>query len=337
MSGRLVLKELKVGLNLNSNKYPVTPKTRPVSLSSTTELDSNSLASVRDLGVENNFFGKANKKLAKYRKKQDALLNARSKLRGTVSIAQVYQNTFRVFSAQSKVYHCDFFRLLYFPPDHILSVFRKSKPAVNVRIVGEVFLNGNVSRGENGRSVANTAVFERGSRIDKYGKSLDVSNLKRLQSIFAHDGSNVPRNYAYLRRSLRTFLHGCFIENWTNLKGAQAVEEQITREAQSSEANASADWKFLDSDGRSNCGVAKDGFYLFQVLVFPDNFTKHEFETNVAQSVQAVADLQWDKFLRGKPNIKKTWVEQANDRVRVPVMNTYLAHGQVPRTLKRLT
>ncbi|SCU79252.1 LAFA_0B01794g1_1 [Lachancea sp. 'fantastica'] len=336
MSGRLVLKELKAGLNLNNNKYPVTAKTRPVCAKNDFDSALNASPTVTTIGEQNTFFAKPNKQLARHITKRGASLEARSKLRGTISIAQVYQNTFRVFSAQSKVYHCDFFRLLYFPPDHFLSVFRKSKPAINVRIVGEVFLNGNVSRSENGRSVSNTTVFEQGSRIDKYGKSIDVSNLKRLQSIFSLDGSNVPRNYAYLRRSLRAFLHGCFVENWTKLQGSQAVEEQTMYEAQNPETNASTKWKFLQDDGRTKCGIAKDGFYLYQVLVFPDKFTKHEFEANVAQSVRTVADLDWTEFLHGQSKNKKSWVEQANDRVRVPVVNSYLAHEQIPRVLKKI-
>ncbi|CEP62705.1 Pet130p LALA0_S06e01816g [Lachancea lanzarotensis] len=336
MSGRLVLKELKAGLNWNKNKNPVTAKTRPIYAKNGPNLHSNDVPMVTSIGKENTFFAKPNKQVARHMTKRGALLEARSKLRGTISIAQVYQNTFRVFSAQSKVYHCDFFRLLYFPPEHFLSVFRKSKPAINVRIVGEVFLNGNVSRSENGRTVSNTAVFEQGSRIDKYGKSVDVSNLKKLQSIFSLDGSNVPRNYAYLRRSLRTFVHGCFIENWTKLQGSQAVEEQITYEAQNSETNGSTEWQFLQHDGRTKPGIAKDGFYLYQVLIFPDDSTKHEFEANVAQSVQAVAKLDWKTFLHGKSKTQKSWVDQANERVRVPVVNAYLAHEQVPRVLKKV-
>ncbi|SCU97137.1 LANO_0E15258g1_1 [Lachancea nothofagi CBS 11611] len=332
MSGRLVLKELKAGLNA-SGKFPVTDQTLPISRYARRIGSPNEAATIGSLSKENGFC-KPNKRLLRYGNAQNTLLEARSGLRGTSSTAQVYQNTFRVFSAQSKVYQCDFFRLLYFPPDHFLSVFRKSKPASNVRIVGEVFLNGNVSRSE-GRSVTNTAVFEKGSRIDKYGKSQDMSNLKRLQSIFANDGSNVPRNYAYLRRSLRTFLNKCFVKNWLELQGHQAVEEQISHSTQSTETNSSTQWKFLDSQGRSKSGVSKDGFYLFQVLVFPDPTTKHEFEMNISHAVKAVADLHWDSFLRGKTK-SRTWVQDANDRVRVSTMNGYLAHDQVPRTLRKV-
>lgn len=189
-------------------------KTKPVSKVTKTK-DEAGIASIGDLH-ELNSFCKPNKLLKNQTKSKYLTLEARSKLRGTSSIAQVYQNSFRIFSAQSKVYHCDFFRLLYFPPDHFLSVFRKSKPAVNVRIVGEVFLNGNVT-GTDGQRVANTDAFVKGSRMDGYGRSQDMSNLKRLQSLFASDGSNVPRNYAYLRRSLRTFLGKCFIEQWIKL------------------------------------------------------------------------------------------------------------------------
>ncbi|CUS24511.1 LAQU0S17e00562g1_1 [Lachancea quebecensis] len=329
MTSRLILKELKAGFKA-ANKFPVTEKTPPVSKDITAKPVSNDMT-VGSIGKVNNFC-KPNKRLEKPMKGEKALLRARSMLRGTNSVAQVYQNTFRIFSGQSKVYHCDFFRLLYFPPEHFLSVFRKSKPAVNVRIVGEVFLNGNVSKSQ-GRGVANTAIYAKGSRIDGYGKSQDVSNLKQLQNVFANDGSNVPRNYAYLRRNLRASLNKWFIKHWMALQGPQAVEEQIRRQG---EADPSARWQFLDAQGRSKTGVAKDGFYLFQVLVFPDKTTTQEFKMNVARGVRTVADLKWDDFLRSKSNKSRTWVQECNDRVRVPMMNSYLANDQMPRVLRKL-
>ncbi|CAR21456.1 Pet130p [Lachancea thermotolerans CBS 6340] len=329
MTSRLVLKELKAGFKA-TNKFPVTEKTSPVSKATAPKLMGD-VMTLGSISATNNFC-KPNKRLEKPPRGERALVEVRSMLRGTNSVAQVYQNTFRIFSGQSKVYHCDFFRLLYFPPEHFLSVFRKSKPAVNVRIVGEVFLNGNVSKSQ-GRSVANTAVYARGSRIEGYGKSQDVSNLKQLQNVFANDGSNVPRNYAYLRRSLRASLNKWFIQHWMALQGPQAVEEQIRRQG---EAGSSAQWQYLDAQGRSKTSVAKDGFYLFQVLVFPDKTTKQEFKANVARGVKTVADLEWDDFLRSKSNKSRTWVQECNDRVRVPVMNSYLANDQMPRVLRKL-
>ncbi|SCU97199.1 LAMI_0F09208g1_1 [Lachancea mirantina] len=260
----------------------------------------------------------------------ESLSEVRSRLRGTVSAAQVHQNTFRIFSPQSKVFQCDFFRLLYFPPEHFVALLRKSKPAVNVRVVGEVFLNGNVAR-ENGEHVKYTEVFAENSRQDGYGKAQDFNKTRDMRSLFGRAGPSVPRNYAFLRRELRVFVGGCMTERWLELQGDKAVADQIRIQ----EGKGPASSTLLDDKQRPRVGVAKDGFYLFQVLIFPDKFTKPEFRRCVRDSITKVADLDWDKFLQGNKSGAKTWVEEANARVRLPVLNKLLESDQVARILKK--
>ncbi|SCU85946.1 LADA_0D11034g1_1 [Lachancea dasiensis] len=328
MSGRLILQELKVGWK-TGNKFPVTKRSGPVSKSNGQILDYGDLTTIESLRKKNGYY-KPNKALPKSAEGQRSLLRARSQLRGTNSIAQVYQSTFRIFSAQSKVYSCDFFRLLYFPPEHFLSLFRKSKPAVNVRSVGEVYLNGNYPLSTRDASTASNSRKETHS-LQK-PKIQEIGNIRQLQAMLGNDGSNIPRNYAYLRRSLRAFVNKCFIKKWLELQGAVAVKEQI---GQDDTRASSTTCNYLDPKGRSRVGIAKDGFYLFQVLKFPDSTTETEFERHVARSVQAVANLDWDQYTLGKAKAKN-WVQEANDRVRLPILNSYLAHDQVPRILRKV-
>lgn len=355
MTGKLVVKQLK-----SSNRYTssqlVSAQTNPISQCSIKQrLRSNHDAlalTFSETLIHRNTFIKKNKKLASYNKGKQSLLIARSQVKGTNSAAQVYQNSLRLYSPQSKVYHCDFFRLLYFPPDHFLSIFRKSKPGLNVRTVGEVFLNGNIS-GDGLKQAENVRVFKENSKIDKYGKKKDVSKLTDLQSFFKNNGSNTPKNYAYLRRYLRMFVHKRFIKEWEKLNGDKAVFEQIEHSKildqlagaglqprNSVHNNTStlgkdairdflSSCEYLDARGRSKQGVAKDGFYLYQVLIFPDAETRREFASNIQRSVQVVANLEWNGFLKGKSK-NKTWVEEINDKVRPPAINLLLRNDQTP-------
>ncbi|SCW02069.1 LAFE_0E13476g1_1 [Lachancea fermentati] len=343
MGSRLVLKTLK-DAGKGRLAYPVENSTPPVSRdlikSQLKDFRESLPRCITDYADHGLGFIKRNKRLSQYLKGKKTLTKARSQVHGTSSVAQVYQNANRLFSKQAKVYHCDFFRLLYFPPDHFLSLFRKSKPGVNVRIVGEVFLNGNVAT-DDGKQLKSTELFKQKSKMESYGRKQDVNKFKYKFPLFAGDGTNIPKNYAYLRRYLRVFVDKCFIKEWTKLNGDKAVSEQVrfSQTVHGRQRKITNDdgikWKYLDTTGQSKRGVAKDGFYLYQVLIFPDVHTKHEFEANIVRSVQTVANLEWPVFLKGNTP-GKTWVQEVNNRVRVSNLNTYLVRDQVPSVVEKI-
>lgn len=245
---------------------------------------------------------------------------AAAEVKGSSRVAQRYQNVYKIYSRESYVYHCDFFRLMYFPPDHFLALFRKSKPAVNVRTVGKVFLNGNMggSNSENGMSI-----FSRNSQKSGFVRAQDThSSLSRL---FENNPSNIPKNYAFLRRQLRLIVRKTFIREWCRLKGDQAVQETLSR----------GPLRFLDSLGRTKPGIAKDGLYMYQVLIFPDHSTVQEFKACVKESVRIASNLEWDKFLKPQTSkVKdKTWVQVANERVKPHSLNRLLHDNEIPLTV----
>lgn len=242
---------------------------------------------------------------------------AAAQVKGSCRVAQRYQNVYKIYSRESYVYHCDFFRLMYFPPDHFLSLFRKSKPAINVRTVGRVFLNGNVGEASDGNGMS---IFHRNSQKGGFVRTQDTHTP--LNRLFENNPSNVPKNYAFLRRQLRLAVRKNFIREWCRLKGDLAVQETM----------APGGRRFLDAAGRTRPGVAKDGYYMYQVLIFPDQSTMKEFNACVNESVGVVSRLDWDKFL--KPHSSKakgkTWVQLANDRVQPASLNRLLHDNEMP-------
>lgn len=300
---------------------PVTETTKDVSVS--TPPKRSHLHGVSLRACQNTFISDFEPKIhAISRDTRSNVAIAASKVKGTCGVVQRYHNAYRIYSGESQVYQCDFFRLMYFPPDHFLSMFRKSKPAVNVRTVGQVFLNGNVLNTNGNDKATMRSVFAENSRMGGYTKIEDVHN--KLNSLFQSNPSNIPKNYAFLRRQLRLTLRKCFIKEWCRLQGSKAGSNDCIK-------------KCLDDRARTRPGVAKDGFYSYQVLIFPDKLTRTEFEANVKKSVQVVADLEWDKFLRPYKPFKgdetKTWVQIANDRVKTQSLNKLLKSSEVPFAL----
>lgn len=240
-------------------------------------------------------------------------------VKGCNRVVQRYQNVHKVYSRESHVYQCDFFRLMYFPPDHFLSLFRKSKPAVNVRTVGQAFLNGS--------SGSDNEIFQRNSHQTGFLRTQNTQ--KCLGRLFENNPSNIPRNYAFLRRQLRVALRKCFIKEWCALKGDLAVQEAISSKGAGTE--------FTDDRKRSRLGIAKDGYYMYQVLIFPDKLTREEFESCVKESVRIVANLDWEEFLKAKTakSTKKTWVQIANDRIRIDSLNRSLENNGMALAVKK--
>ncbi|QLL33556.1 hypothetical protein HG536_0E04670 [Torulaspora globosa] len=323
-ASELVLKKLKLPTAYNNGTGPVLPNASGVSLSSPR---ARQLALKKKLEDCNNTFITDVRPRERWDQNQERqnLATAAAKVKGCNRIVQRFQNVHKIYSRESHVYQCDFFRLMYFPPDHFLSMFRKSKPAVNVRTVGQVFLNGS---GSSGDGSAGKALFQRNSQKNGFLRTQSTANS--LGRLFESNPSNIPRNYAFLRRNLRVSLRKCFIKEWCALSGDLAVQEALS--------SGGAGTRYTDPDGRSRVGVAKDGYYMYQVLIFPDRETKKEFESCVKESVQVVSRLDWDEFLKPQSSKAggKTWVQLANDRVRVHSLNKSLESNEIPFAVKRL-
>lgn len=320
---QLVLSKLKGHTAYDDTRKPVTAETKAISIDSTEyQKDSNKklnlLRSCHNTFISN--FSVKRGIVSKDTKSLESKTAARVK--GISSAVQRYQSAYRIYSKESHVYQCDFFKLMYYPPEHFLAMFRKSKPAINIRTVGQIFLNGNISK----NSIKN---------VQSSFKDKQYGFPKTLNSLFQNNPCNTPSNYAFLRRQLKIKLKNCFFSEWCRKNGTKGVDETIL--SQKLNSCDKSTWKYLDTQNRTLPGVAKDGYYSYQVFIFPDKHTIREFEANVIESVAAVANLEWDKFLKPhkciKGNYNKTWVQIANDRIKTDTLNKFLKSSEIPYLL----
>lgn len=244
-------------------------------------------------------------------------------VKGLLDPISKFQSEARIFANEATLYKCDYFYLQYYPPEHFLSMFRKSRPAVICKPVQDVFINGRI---EQDSEKLYTVRNEELSRI-----------ATKFQAMVNNSKSKKPKDYAVHRRSLRISLKNWFIQEWCSLKGSEAVDEQITMLSIGHET-VSNSFKYIDNCGRSIPGIAKDGYYLYTCMIFPDHSNKEEYENHVRKSVKLVADKTWEDIYKpgGKFTGKKeSWVERANSKVKVNVVNRFLAHSEAPYRLTK--
>ncbi|KAH3899106.1 Pet130p SCDLUD_004532 [Saccharomycodes ludwigii] len=322
--------------------------------------------------------------------------STKSKNNGTTDIKGIlgsmqffFYSSNYLYRKESIVYHCDFFRLLYIPDTHFLSLFKKSTPSFHVTQIGEVYYNGNLVGTQyaespvirNVTSVSpslvnpsvvskNTEQFEKDATLDKVkrgGKSNNIKHNvkinhkmlgnKELDLLVMKRGLNIPRNYLYLRKMVKRKIKNTFLKKWTELNGYKAIEEQekfqtcidrikqieillkcndnnkkkksvnsteefLRRNVLETEKNdllkvLKDNCKYIDNLGRTKRGVAKNGIYMFQILIFPDDRTIDEFKVHVNKSVQIVSEKDWYKQI-------DFWVNIVNNKVNINTLNGIL-------------
>lgn len=311
------------------SNFMVTRDTEPLSLDKLQRSDSINHAVV--FSFKNTALSKVIDLQKKQDLKWDPVKYVAGKLRGIISPIQAYITISKKFSSHSLVYDSRFFQLHYFPEDHFISCFRKSKPSITVKATKKFYLNGKVLN-------KNQKHFNE-SRILK----TDEAELTKIQATMARLASrhrnNIPSEFAYLRRDLKLKVKIPFIKEWCRLNGDKVIRERNRSEskiATTTTVESEAEKSLLDKFGRSTVGTAKDGYYLYIVRIFPDEDTLDEFNKEINKSVQKVADLNWDKFLTSKKDSKgKTWVEAFNDSINVKTINRILKISRFPFELGR--
>ncbi|QID86088.1 hypothetical protein GRS66_008698 [Saccharomyces pastorianus] len=307
------------------SNFIVTRDTEPLSLDNLQRGDSVNRAVV--VSFKNTALSKVTDLQKKQDMKWDPVKYVAGRLRGIISPIQAYISISKRFSSHSLVYDSRFFQLHYFPEDHFISCFRKSKPSITVKSTKKFYLNGKV--------LNQNHQYYNESRILK----TDEAELTKIQTTMARLASkhrnNIPSEFAYLRRDLKLKVKTPFIEEWCRLNGDKAIRERDRSESRNA-VESKAKKSLLDKFGRSTVGTAKDGYYLYIVRIFPDVDTLNEFNKEINKSVQKVADLNWDKFLIPKKGPKgKTWVEAFNDSINVNTINRILKISKFPFELRR--
>lgn len=120
--------------------------------------------------------------------------------------------------------------------------------------------------------------------------------MKKWGRVVGVQGSLIPKHWAYMRVRARKWARPVFREAWDQFRGP-------------------------------------DGVYLYKIEVFPDRFTRKEFEKHIHESVRAVTKLDMAKFTRDKRG--RNWVEHVNSRVSLKSLNGALANESIPFRYER--
>ncbi|KAG0669424.1 hypothetical protein C6P45_003777 [Maudiozyma exigua] len=226
-----------------------------------------------------------------------------------------YKNMFQLHEKRASVFSGDFISLKYYPPDHFVSLFRKTSPAFTAK--------SSISK----------------SFIDSAGPY--------IQNHYSKKKSAIPINYAVWRRKLKLLVQVPFFEKWTALDGQRGVKRYV-------ESKKEIGVPIVESYERSMPqGVAKDGYYEFLILKYPNNENDNiALQNEVRRSVEIVANLDWGKFLNErlprlninpkyihkvipKKRIPNTWMETANKKINFGLLNRFLMHANLPLRLIR--
>ncbi|CAI4594533.1 CRB_1a_G0031430.mRNA.1.CDS.1 [Saccharomyces cerevisiae] len=312
------------------SKFIVTKNTEPLSLGDLRKSDSGNSAVC--LNAENTILSTLADLQKEEERNWDPVKFVAGKLRGVISPIQAYVTIGKKFSPNSLVYTSRFFQLHYFPEDHFMSCFRKSKPAITVKSNKKFYLNGKVFNKDK--------EYFNETRISK-ANEVELSKIQTAMTRLTNRHRNsIPSEFAYLRRDLKLKVKTTFIKEWCKLNGDKAIREYVNLNGSPNINPASMKGKpkksFLDNLGRSTVGTAKDGYYLYIVSIFPDKDMLGEFNDEVNRSVQKVANLDWDGFLTPKKGAKgKNWVESFNDSINVQTINKILEINKFPFELRR--
>lgn len=153
----------------------------------------------------------------------------------------------------------------------------------------------------------------------------------KFQNVIMNTKSKIARDYAVRRNHLRLDIKQWFIHCWCNLHGPEAIDEQI-EVAKYGPENVT-NLQYIDDHLNSKPGIAKDGYYMYNCTVFPDDTNKVEYSEKVRESIKIIADKTWaDIYASSKKNSHKglNWAHNINSRVNISVLNQYLSSAEVP-------
>lgn len=240
---------------------------------------------------------------------------AHSKIKGCNVVALIYQSMKRVYNIKSTIYKCPLFILHYYPPEHFLAVLRKSKPGIVIKFSGGLFLNGNI-----------------GVEYEDKPDFKKLCNEKRLMlsRIYKKTNSMIPRDYVYAKKMAKSIITHQFLDTWMKLRGHHSID--LINPLSSSAYETS-----LDTLGRTLPGLAKDGLYVYTTLLLPDRLSLKQYEHHIVKSVQKVADLDWDNFLKpsNPKSIFNSWVEEDNSKINLQGFKELSLSSQIPYYFER--
>ncbi|CAL9733582.1 hypothetical protein MOSE0_B04390 [Monosporozyma servazzii] len=219
-----------------------------------------------------------------------------------------YANSNRLYSNESSFYSCSFFKMRYYPPEHFLSLFRKTKPSITVQ------------------------TSQIGSFLDECKSEQTNYYFKK---VYVSKKSIVPADYAIWRRKITVEIKTMFIKEWYKFQGdnqsalsavgCDVNKPQMVPNSMLSELSKQYEKKEIGP-------ISKDGYYVFLVYKYPSKSELKPFHEHISNAVKSVAE--------GKPQVKfkkfdKNWVDRVNNRINVNSINRMLSISDCPYKLVR--
>lgn len=216
-----------------------------------------------------------------------------------------YANSNRLYSNESSFYSCSFFKMRYYPPDHFLSLFRKTKPSITVQ------------------------TSQIGSFLDECESDQVSDYFKR---VYVSKKSIVPGDFAIWRRKITVEVKTTFIKEWFRFGGDKPFVGTVDRDMNHSKTGPGNMLRELSKqyEKKEIEPTSKDGYYVFFVYKYPSNSELKVFREHISDAVKAVAE--------GKPQVKvkkfdKNWVDRVNNRININSINRLLSISDCPYKL----
>lgn len=216
-----------------------------------------------------------------------------------------FVNSNNLYSKESLFYSCPYFKMRFYPTNHFLCLFRKTKPSITVQ----------------------TTQIK--SFLDKCHSENVVAYFRKL---YLNKKSIVPGDFAVWRRKITVEVKTTFLKEWYRLEGDKDVVDNINLNRIDNKKvmlkELSKQYERSESINR-----AKDGYYVFLVYKYPSRNEIKSFQEHIKNAVKRVADSESQCENR---KADKSWVERVNNKVNVTSLNKLLVASDCPYTIIKI-
>lgn len=214
-----------------------------------------------------------------------------------------FANSNNLYSKESLAYSCSYFKMRFYPTNHFLCLFRKTKPSITVQ----------------------TAQMKSFLDECRFEKAVDY-----LRRVYLNEKSMAPGDFAVWRRKITAEVKMTFIKEWYRMEGDKEMVSNSCNDSNSDEMNnKNIMLKELSKQYKRSKVInrAKDGYYVFFIYKYPSIEEMKSFREHIRNAVKRVADSE--PQLENKKS-DKNWVERANNSVNIISLNKLLVASDCP-------
>lgn len=218
-----------------------------------------------------------------------------------------YANSNRLFTKEEWRYTSPFFKVRYYPTNHFLCLFRKTRPSVTVH------------------------TMQMGYTMD----DIKLPKVKKyLQKLYVSKKSIDPGDYAVWRRKITVEVKRTFIQEWFDLKGDEEFRKNISATGGIGDKPLSQ-FDLLKEVHKKDVLAAKDGYYVFNINKFPKAQDMVTFHEHIRKAVRIIAEendgtSNDNKTIGKKKKGNINWVDRINSRLNINSLNRFLHVSDCP-------